>query len=63
MLQYIRNIQKRRTSDESGASAVEYGLLVALIAAVIVVAVLALGNTVKKVFEDTGTCISNKSSC
>lgn len=63
MLQYMRKIQKRRTDDEAGASAVEYGLLVALIAAVIVVAVLALGNTVKKVFNDTNTCISNKTAC
>ena len=38
MLEYIRNIAKRR-NEETGATAVEYGLLVALIAAVIVVIV------------------------
>ena len=52
MLQYIRNIQKSR-NEETGASAVEYGLLVALIAAVIVVAVIALGGLVKGAFEST----------
>ena len=52
MLEYIRKIQNHRNED--GASAVEYGLLVALIAAVIVVAVIALGGLVKGAF--TSTC-------
>lgn len=51
MLEYIRTIQKRRTDE--GASAVEYGLLVALIAAVIVVAVIALGGLVNGAFDST----------
>jgi pilus assembly protein Flp/PilA len=37
--------------DEAGASAVEYGLLVALIAAVIVGAVTLLGANLQKTFE------------
>lgn len=37
----------RRHKGEHGSSAVEYGLLVALIAAVITVAVWAIGVTVK----------------
>jgi len=36
--------------DEEGASAVEYGLLAALIAAVIIGAVTALGGTINGVF-------------
>ena len=36
--------------DEEGASAVEYGLLVGLIAAIIVGAVAALGTKVEGVF-------------
>jgi pilus assembly protein Flp/PilA len=44
-------------NDESGASAVEYGLLVALIAAVIVAAVKTLGGTVNTAFENTNTGI------
>jgi len=42
----IRNFFK----DESGASAVEYGLLVALIAVVIIGAVTALGTALKQMF-------------
>jgi len=51
-MERIKNFFK----DESGASAVEYGLLVSLIAVVIVAAVTALGTTLKGKFEaaDTG---------
>lgn len=51
MLQYIRNAAKSRNED--GASAVEYGLLVAAIAALIVLVVFALGGIVRDVFDDT----------
>ncbi len=53
MLDYIRTIVSRRRDAESGASAVEYGLLVALIAAVIVLAVFSLGGLVKNTFNKT----------
>lgn len=51
MLQYIRNVTKR--TNEDGASAVEYGLLVAAIAALIVVVVFVLGGIIQNVFKDT----------
>lgn len=38
-------------SDESGATAVEYGLLVALIAAVIILVVQALGQQIAAAFQ------------
>lgn len=41
----------RRAREEKGATAVEYGLLVALIAAVIVVLVGTLGQQVKAGFQ------------
>jgi pilus assembly protein Flp/PilA len=44
---------RSRKQDEDGASAVEYGLLVALIAAVIVLAVFALGGLVRSTFDQT----------
>jgi pilus assembly protein Flp/PilA len=46
-MERIRNFLR----DETGASAVEYGLLVALIAAVIVGAVTLLGGNLKATFE------------
>ena len=39
--------------NENGASAVEYGLLVAAIAAIIVLIVFAIGKFVQKGFSDT----------
>jgi pilus assembly protein Flp/PilA len=58
MLAYLRKVM-RQTQDR-GASAVEYGLLVAAIAAVIVGAVFALGGQVTKAFSDTTACIAMK---
>jgi pilus assembly protein Flp/PilA len=43
--------------DDRGATAVEYGLMVALIAAVIVVAVTALGDKVKTIFNSISTSV------
>lgn len=49
-LMLITDLTTRR--DERGATAVEYGLLVALIAGAIVVAVTALGGAVAAAFTD-----------
>ena len=69
MLDYLRimlNAQKAKM-DERGASAVEYGLLIAGIAALIVIIVFAFGGVLKHIFADTckkvsvssgGTCTS-----
>jgi pilus assembly protein Flp/PilA len=51
VLAYIRKVTRARSDD--GASAVEYGLLVAAIAALIVIIVFALGGVIKNVFQDT----------
>ena len=60
MLQYMQRITRRR--DDKGASAVEYGLLVAAIAALIVVVVFLLGNVVKGSFSKTCGQISSGGS-
>ena len=57
MLEFLRKFASPTRRNEEGASAVEYGLLVALIAAVIVLAVFALGGLVKNTFEETCTDI------
>jgi len=62
MLNYMRAMFTRRQS-EKGASAVEYGLLVALIAAVIIAAVMALGTTLKGSFTETNNCINGSATC
>jgi pilus assembly protein Flp/PilA len=52
MIAYMRAV-RRHAKDDTGASAVEYGLLIAAIAAVIVVVVFALGSVVKNKFQNT----------
>ena len=47
-MERIKNFFK----DESGASAVEYGLLVALISVVIIAAVTLVGGNLTTVFND-----------
>jgi pilus assembly protein Flp/PilA len=42
---------------DEGASAVEYGLLVALIAVVIIAAVIILGNNLSGVFSKVGSSV------
>ncbi|MFY9588639.1 MAG: Flp family type IVb pilin [Actinomycetota bacterium] len=50
--------------SEQGATAVEYGIMVALIAAVIILAVIFLGQKTSSTFSCTGQVISDKSgSC
>ena len=45
--------------SERGATAVEYAVMVALIAAVIILAVVFLGRTTSSTFSHAGSCISN----
>ncbi|MCH1868219.1 Flp family type IVb pilin [Nocardioides sp. CFH 31398] len=60
MIQYLQLLfaAKFPERDERGASAVEYGLLVAGIAAVIVAIVFVLGDTITSAFSDTCTEVS-----
>ncbi|MCM0615665.1 Flp family type IVb pilin [Paenarthrobacter sp. TYUT067] len=51
VISFIAGVKDRFTSEEKGATAVEYGLLVALIAAVIVGTVVILGQDVLKGFD------------
>ena len=49
-------------SDESGATAIEYGLLAALIAVVIIVGASTLGTNINLLFQDIARCISTPSA-
>ena len=61
MLEFMQRLINRR-DREDGASAVEYGLLVAAIAAIIVLIVFSLGGVVKKVFSNTCESINSNAS-
>ena len=53
---------KTLASQDRGATAVEYGLLVALIAVVIIVAVQLLGGTLETTFNNVQQCLANPSA-
>lgn len=63
MLQFVSWMQARiaalRSGAERGAAAVEYGLLVALIAVAIIGAVIALGGKVKCTFSNVAGSLPN----
>ena len=66
MLDYVRIMLNARLAkmDERGASAVEYGLLIAGIAALIVVVVFAFGGLLSKVFQNTCKSVGvNTTNC
>ena len=64
MLNYLKIQLNARLAkmEERGASAVEYGLLIAGIAALIVLAVVALGGKTNAMFDDTCSTIDTQPS-
>ena len=55
MTKALLKIQSLR--EEKGATAVEYGLMVALIAVVIIAAVTLLGQNLSSIFDDVANAI------
>ncbi len=53
---FISNLlTKFRSDDEEGQTLVEYGLLLALIAIVVIAALIFLGPVVSQIFRNVGT--------
>lgn len=59
MLDYMRIRLRAIPRTERGASAVEYGLLVALIAIIIIGAVTLLGTNLRGIFNSSATQIGS----
>jgi pilus assembly protein Flp/PilA len=58
-LMFISDVKAKRDEvNERGATAVEYGLMVALIAIVIIAAVTLLGTKLSSLFNAVGTSIN-----
>lgn len=49
--------------DESGASAAEYALILAIVGLGIVAAARFLGGTISNAMNNAATCIGNTASC
>ena len=58
MLSSLSYLASRLRREEAGATAVEYGIMVALIAVVIIVAVTLLGGTLTDMFTQVSCSIS-----
>jgi pilus assembly protein Flp/PilA len=56
------NDLKERVQEEHGATAVEYALMVALIAVVIIAAVTFLGESASDKFDTVGSAVNNAGS-
>jgi pilus assembly protein Flp/PilA len=52
MLTFVSGIKNRLSDEEKGATAVEYGIMVALIAVVIIGAVALFGTSLRTVFQN-----------
>ena len=59
MTNIIFKFAKRVANDQAGATAIEYGLIAALIAVVIVAGVTLLGTDVGNTFNSAGNGFSN----
>jgi pilus assembly protein Flp/PilA len=46
--------------DESGASAAEYALILAIVGSVIAIAAIALGNSISIAMSRAGSCVASK---
>ena len=57
MTKFVAKLQSRIATREQGATAVEYGLMVALIAIVIIAAVTLLGGNLKSLFNTVATSV------
>ena len=57
MLTFFSNISARVRREEKGATAVEYGIMVALIAVVIIVAVTLLGGNLKETMNSSACAV------
>ena len=53
MLTYVKNFLR----EEEGATMIEYGLMVALIAVVVMAALLTLGPAIRDMFDGVGDSI------
>ena len=58
----MKNLIARFANDESGATAIEYGLIAALIAVAAVAAMQGLGGALKTTFSNTSSSMATASA-
>ena len=55
----IRHFMQKLIDDRSGPTAIEYGLIAALISTVIIVAITFVGTQLSSVFNNVATALKN----
>ena len=63
LMKNLYNGIRKFAQDEEGATAVEYGMIVGLIAVAIIASVGAIGDTLATMFSDISTCLTTPASC
>ncbi len=57
------NLFHRFVRDETGATAIEYALIAALMAVVVVAGINFVGTPLKATFQKIGACLANTTTC
>ncbi len=63
MLWILQNYVVSLLRDKGGANAVEYALIMALVAVFIIAGVLAMSGAIGTLFNSMATCLSNAPGC
>ncbi len=63
MLMKVRTYVLSLLRDDSGANAVEYGLIMALVAVFIIAGVLAMSGALGNLFQSMANCLGNATAC
>ncbi len=63
MLWYVQNYVVSLLRDKGGANAVEYALIMALVAVFIIAGVLAMSGAIGSLFNSMASCLSNAPAC
>ena len=59
----FKNMITQLIRDEEGVTAIEYGLIAALIAVVIITAVALVGTNLNDLFNRVATCLTTLAAC
>ena len=59
MFDYVRQMWRALRSDERGVTAMEYGLIAALIAVVIIAALTTIGTSLSAKFQSIATALGS----
>ncbi len=63
MLWYVQNYVVSLLRDKGGANAVEYALIMALVAVFIIAGVLAMSGAIGNLFNSMATCLGDAPNC